>query len=252
MDEKNRQNQSIHSAFVAAMKLHVPGYEKVVLVEHLASIVTKLDGEEFLQQHGWGLPGGMQNIIEPPEPPIVTAEREFNEEVRIQINPSDPVFVERPCDGYSVHTFFYNARNLRLNKLKPEDHLILRKEWFLLKDLPMKGRDAAGGRKPVLYKSAFSRIIAILLMIGQNDLALEILGGVFPSYSRHTKTFEMFKILGRADLAERFKPLERVVRINRAELEAVIDVPDPGADPVIYEEGRRAIQDMINELFADK
>ncbi|MEX1064120.1 MAG: NUDIX hydrolase [Candidatus Paceibacterota bacterium] len=231
-----------HSAFVAAIDLHQAGEEKVVLVEHRASIVHKEDGNEFVQGHGWGLPGGMQDENNLEEPAQATAEREFFEEVRgleIKIN-DEVVFFEKPDpeSRYGVHTFFADGRGVSPYPFETSDPLIIDCRWFYLRKLPFRKKDPLTRETvPVIYHSSFARIIAILLLLKKEPLAIEILEEAPWHYSSHQGILRVFQDMGRDDLVEKFRTL------SQEELDIL-----EAEDALVSPSEKRAIESLLEDL----
>lgn len=240
--ETNRTNNSAkHSAFVAAIDLSLSGKERIILVEHRVSVVRKGDGTEFTQDHGWGLPGGMQDDNKSKERPDETAEREFEEEVGGEkINVGDIVYSERPDPGleYCVYTFFANARGINIYPFETSDPLILSYQWFFLRNLPLERKDRFTGQKKIaLYNSAFERIIAILLLLKKDGLAVEILRQSPWQYSSSPGMIGVLEALDRYDLAKKFKIL------NQDELDVL-----EARDDLISPSEQDALKAILREL----
>jgi len=201
-----------HSAFVAAIDFHLIGKERVVLVEHRASIVHKGDGNEFVQGHGWSLPGGMQEENNLEEPAQDTAKREFFEEVRdleIEVD-NNIVFFEKPDpqSDYGVYTFFTEGKEICPYPFETSDPLIIDCRWFYLRKLPFRRKDHLTRETvPAIYHSAFARIIAVLLLLRKEPLAIEILEESPWHYSSHLGILKVFQDMDRNDLVEKFKTL---------------------------------------------
>lgn len=227
------------SSFVAAMDLSVPGQERIILVEHCRSVVAQTNGIEFVQGHGWGMPGGMQSEYDLDEKPVQTAAREFGEEIfgderndrgiRIVEN---TVYCEKwePGSPYCVYTFFADARAVTIHPFRTSDPLILASRWFFLRDLPFESRDRGGESKIVIYRTAFARILAILILLDKNKLALEILEHAPCKYSVSPAVIKALVDLGQTELADRFqRRRESFLGIAPAELDDE-DLALEGAD----------------------
>ncbi len=92
---------------------------RVLLLEH-----------RFRPGNGWGVPGGFINPAEQPEDAI---RRELREEIGLEVDQMEIVFINTLQQYNQVEIIF---RAIACSELQPRSFEILRAEWFDLASLP--------------------------------------------------------------------------------------------------------------------